>query len=387
MPGKILIIDDDVDTLKLVGLMLQRQGYEISAASSGEQGLAKAFADKPDLILVDIMMPDMDGYEVTRRIRKEPSTHATPVLMFTARTQLDDKVTGFEVGADDYLTKPTHPTELQTHVRALLERGEQAQAVEAGPVRTGQRARVIAVLAARGGLGVSMVASNLAAALHTRTNLEVILGELTPGRGTLGGDLGVPNPKGLSELLTGKIEEITGSKVSSELVPHTSGLKLLLASENPRDVSLVSQTRQYEQLFTRLQDLARFVVLDLGTGLPPFAEKILPRCDDCIVVTEGSQSTIAHTRILLNAIVALGIDPKAINVVLNNRIRFDTQLPWAEVQDSLGHPIFATLTPAPEWLVAATRRRIPGVLSMPENVTAQQIIHIADRLLARELKA
>src|ERR1700690_927850 len=123
MTEKILIIDDDVDTLRLVGLMLQRQGYQISAATNGEQGLAKALEERPDLILLDVMMPDMAGYEVTRRLRKNPATQFTPILMFTAKTQLDDKVTGFEVGADDYLTKPTHPAELQAHVRALLGRG------------------------------------------------------------------------------------------------------------------------------------------------------------------------------------------------------------------------------------------------------------------------
>ena len=122
MAEKILIIDDDVDTLRLVGLMLQRQGYEISAASNGTQGLAKALEERPDLILLDVMMPDMDGYEVARRLRKNPVTVSVPILMFTAKTQLDDKVTGFEVGADDYLTKPTHPTELQAHVKALLAR-------------------------------------------------------------------------------------------------------------------------------------------------------------------------------------------------------------------------------------------------------------------------
>ena len=122
MTEKILIIDDDVDTLRLVGLMLQRQGYLISAATNGEQGLAKAFEERPDIILLDVMMPDMDGYEVTRRLRKNPTTQSTPILMFTAKTQLDDKVAGFEVGADDYLTKPTHPTELQAHVKALLGR-------------------------------------------------------------------------------------------------------------------------------------------------------------------------------------------------------------------------------------------------------------------------
>jgi len=101
MAEKILIIDDDVDTLRLVGLMLQRQGYEISAASNGTQGLTKAFEERPDLILLDVMMPDMDGYEVARRLRKNPATVAIPVLMFTGKTRLDDKVTGFGVGEED----------------------------------------------------------------------------------------------------------------------------------------------------------------------------------------------------------------------------------------------------------------------------------------------
>jgi DNA-binding response OmpR family regulator len=122
MAEKILIVDDDIDTLKLVGLMLQKQGFQIIAATDGIQGLAQADAEDPDLILLDVMMPEMDGYEVAKRLRANPKTANTPILMFTAKTQLDDKVTGFEAGADDYLTKPTHPTELTAHVKALLAR-------------------------------------------------------------------------------------------------------------------------------------------------------------------------------------------------------------------------------------------------------------------------
>ena len=135
-------------------------------------------------------MPDMDGYEVTRRLRKNPATIAIPILMFTAKTQLDDKVAGFEVGADDYLTKPTHPTELQAHVKALLARSAPKKS---GEITTGLHERhgyVIGVLSTRGGLGVSSLASNLAASFFTRSQTDVILAELTPGQGTLGMDFG-----------------------------------------------------------------------------------------------------------------------------------------------------------------------------------------------------
>src|SRR5512133_1083695 len=155
MSEKILIIDDDLDTLRLVGLMLQRQGYQISAATNGQQGLDKAFEEDPDLILLDVMMPDMDGYEVTRRLRRNPSTMETPILMFTAKTQLDDKVIGFEVGANDYLTKPTHPSELQARVNTLLSRTNDKKSPAGTPGQDKTRGYVIGVLGARGGLGTT----------------------------------------------------------------------------------------------------------------------------------------------------------------------------------------------------------------------------------------
>ena len=127
MTEKILIIDDDVDTLKLVGLMLERHGYEIVVASNGALGIERAKEDTPQLILLDIMMPDMDGYEVTRRLRADPALAHIPIIMFTAKTMVDDKVAGFEAGVDDYLTKPTHPAELTAHIKAVLGRATQTQ--------------------------------------------------------------------------------------------------------------------------------------------------------------------------------------------------------------------------------------------------------------------
>ncbi|MFN8384241.1 MAG: response regulator [Anaerolineales bacterium] len=385
MAEKILIIDDDVDTLRLVGLMLQRQGYLISAASNGSQGLAKAFEERPDLILLDVMMPDMDGYEVTRRLRKNPATVSIPILMFTAKTQLDDKVTGFEVGADDYLTKPTHPTELQAHVKALLAR---AAPKDAGSnIATAlheQHGYVIGVLSTRGGLGVSTLASNLAAGIFTRAQTDVILAELTPGQGTLGMDFGMPNQKGLTEILQGNPVEVTREKVQSSLIPHNSGIKLLLASENPRDVTLTSQVQNYEALTARLASLSRFVILDLGIGLPTFVQKLLPMCNECMVVLEGVPGTIQHTKLLLEEITALNVDSKKITVILNNRQRTEAQMAWTSVQEKLGHPITATLTPAPELFLQAARMQTPAVMSQPTNMTSQQFLKIADSVIERE---
>ena len=384
MTEKILIVDDDVDTLRLVGLMLQRQGYQISAASNGEQGLVKAFDEKPDLILLDVMMPDMDGYEVTRRLRSNPTTATTPILMFTAKTQLDDKVIGFEVGVDDYLTKPTHPAELQAHVKALLARGDKKEANEIVTEHHEQHGFVIGVMAVRGGLGVSSLVANLATAIFTRAQTDVILAEMVPGHGTLGMDLGLTSQKALNDLLSGTTAEITREKVAASLVTHSLGLKVMMASENPRDTHLTSRVNNYEILVTRLASLARFVVLDLGSSFLPFVQSILPMCNERIVVVEGSANTIEQSKLLIDEIVALGIDRKVIIAVLNNRVRSESQMPLKQVQEKLGHSVTATLTPAPELFIQAIRTKTTAVLCQPSNVTSQQYIKIADLVLERE---
>ena len=384
MSEKILIIDDDLDTLRLVGLMLQRQGYQISAATNGQQGLEKAFEEDPDLILLDVMMPDMDGYEVTRRLRQNPSTLETPILMFTAKTQLDDKVIGFEVGANDYLTKPTHPSELQARVKTLLSRVNSKKS-KTGSLKDLSRGYVIGVLGARGGLGTTTMAVNLAAGLQSRTKAEVIVAEMLPGQGALALDVGVTNSKGLVDLLSmSKLSDITRDSVREMLVQHPSGMKLLLASDRPRDMHLINQGANYETIVKKLSALGRFVVLDLGVGIQPFAEKLLPLCNEVLIVLEGNPNTIIHTKALIDDIAELGLTKKSIKVVLNNRIRSETQLPSSQVQAQLEHEILSTLTPAPELFVQATRMQTPAVLCQPDSLTARQITKLVDAVAERE---
>jgi pilus assembly protein CpaE len=307
----------------------------------------------------------------------------TPVLMFTAKTQLDEKVIGFEVGANDYLTKPTHPSELQARVRTLLARANDQKDPGVARERQGY---VIGVLGPRGGLGTTTMAVNLAAALQSRTKSDVIVAEMMPGQGALSLEMGASNPTGLTDLLSlNKLNEITRDKVREALVGHPSGVKFLLASDRPRDMHLINQTANYEILIKRLKGLARFVVLDLGVGLQPFAEKILPVCDELLIVIEGIPNTIIRATALIDDIVALGFSKKKIHVVLNNRQRSDTILPSSQVQTKLGHDILSTLTPAPELFVQATRMQIPAVVCQPDSLTTRQIMKLVDFITEREI--
>jgi two-component system alkaline phosphatase synthesis response regulator PhoP len=116
---KVLVVDDDVKTVELVKLYLKRDGFETLTAYDGVEGLNLARKESPDLIVLDLMLPDLDGFEICRTLRHESDV---PIIMLTARTTDRDKLTGLDLGADDYVTKPFSPKELAARVRAVLRR-------------------------------------------------------------------------------------------------------------------------------------------------------------------------------------------------------------------------------------------------------------------------
>lgn len=115
----VLVVDDEPNILELAKLYLEREGYRVEAAASGGEALAKLDVAKPALVVLDLMLPDIDGFEVCRRIRKKSDV---PILMLTARREDTDKIVGLELGADDYLTKPFNPRELIARAKAILRR-------------------------------------------------------------------------------------------------------------------------------------------------------------------------------------------------------------------------------------------------------------------------
>jgi DNA-binding response OmpR family regulator len=127
MPN-ILVVDDEFNILELVKLYLKREGYAVETASTGKEALAKFHASTPDLVILDLMLPDADGFQICREIRSKSNV---PILMLTARKEDVDKIVGLEMGADDYLTKPFNPRELTARVKAVLRRSRTGQTASA----------------------------------------------------------------------------------------------------------------------------------------------------------------------------------------------------------------------------------------------------------------
>jgi len=120
MAKKIVLAEDEPQIARLIEFKLKKEGYQVTWKENGEEALKAIKADKPDLILLDVMMPVMDGYQVLRRLKEDESLRNIPVIMLTARAQERDVVKGIDMGAEDYITKPCHPAELLARVKRIL---------------------------------------------------------------------------------------------------------------------------------------------------------------------------------------------------------------------------------------------------------------------------
>ena len=118
----ILIIEDEVDIAKLVGFNFERNGYSVDIAHDGREGLEKILKNQPDLVILDLMLPEIDGYKILKKMQRDTRSHSIPVIMLTAKSQIDDRLRGLELGADDYITKPFSPKELILRAKAILKR-------------------------------------------------------------------------------------------------------------------------------------------------------------------------------------------------------------------------------------------------------------------------
>jgi two-component system alkaline phosphatase synthesis response regulator PhoP len=134
---KILIVEDEPDILQLVKLYLEKEGFRTATAVNGAQALKKVKEDKPDLIVLDLMLPEIDGLEVCKRLRSIPDTALLPIIMLTAKAEESDTVIGLELGADDYVAKPFSPKALVARIKALLRRLERTRAEGTGLYRYG----------------------------------------------------------------------------------------------------------------------------------------------------------------------------------------------------------------------------------------------------------
>jgi len=380
MPGRILIVDDDVDTLRLVGMMLETEGFDIIAAKTGKRAIELARSEIPDLIILDVMMPELDGYAVTSQLRTEPATRGIPILIFTAKTGYDDKMLGLELGADAYLTKPISTRELIANVNQLLTPQEEDEQKTPTTVPEG----VFAVMAAKGGMGVSTIALNLGVSIYKQSQLKVIVADFRPGQGSLALELGYDREMSNSSLLDLGPARINPQLLEEKLVEHSAGITLLLSSPQLRDAKYASRTENFKVIASLLPQFGSYTIFDLSPGMTTINQEVLPYCSEVVVIVEPSIQSVSQTKDLLEELLLLNITSEQVRLVVFNRIHSSLQLSFGQVEEELGLPIVSSFSPNRELVNQASLEKTPFIALKPEGLTAQQINQLTTSLLTKE---
>ena len=360
----ILVVDDDSDTLTLIGITLQRRNFEILKAQGGQQALDLLKHEKPDLVVLDVMMPEMDGYEVCRRIKADPRTAHLPVIMLTAKAQTASQLEGFRSGAADYITKPVHPQELVARIQSVLERARSAQAQRG--------ARVISISGAKGGVGATTLAVNVALALAAETN--TILADFEPG-GTAALHLGLVPSQGLGTLLEHEAADIDRASVEAVLAQHPSGLRLLSGADEPLDPDRALV------ILNHLASLCEACVLDLGWSVSAAGRAIAPRSDEFVLAIDSDRVTLTQAARAIHTLNDAGLLTDALKLVWVNRLGTPADIGQTAIRALLGREPAVAIGPAAEAMTHALELGQPLVLGQPDHPAAAQLRTLASALM------
>ncbi len=367
MAQTILVVDDDLDTLTLIGLTLQRRGFTVVKAQSGPEALGKLKVDLPDLMVVDVMMPHMDGYEVCRTVKSDPRTAHLPVIMLTAKAQTASQLEGFRAGAVDYITKPVHPQDLAARIASVLAR---AQAV---PAET--RPSLIAIAGAKGGVGATTLAVNVATALVARYRTLLIDLEAS---GTDAIQLGLEPQRSLADLVELEDDPNDPAALEQVITPHDSGLQLIAAADTSLDPARVGL------ILNQAATLCDACVLDLGWGITQVTRLVAQRCKVFMIVLDADRITLSQAGRLLQLLQEAEVPSEAIKLVWIDRQGLSIEAGLNTIAAVLGRAPDVTIEPATDALEEALDQGRPLVLCQPDHPASVKMRELAESLLDRK---
>ncbi len=365
---RILVIDDEVALTEIMSRILGDAGFKVETATSGQEGLQKAIRTQPDAVILDVMMPDMDGYEVCRRLRHDPRTARASILITTARGQPVDKTMSLQAGADLYLAKPVKKDVLISQVRQML-----AQK----PFGGAPLGRQIAVLHLQKGSGATTLAGNLASNLSRLPGRLTVIADLDFQAGRVSKYLGIAPGRSWLEAPT-----LGEDEVIAHLVHLESGLFVLPAP------TLDEVSRPDPQVVGHLLQLLRrwfdFVVVDTPRDMGKLAVPVMRLSWLILLLLTPDPASLKAARAGLTALYRLGASSLQIWPVLN---KVGTQ-PHAfarQVEKTTGLPVAAMLPWSPQECLEAEEKGRPLILDVPDSPIGKAIQALGQRVVRASL--
>jgi len=314
---RVLLIDDEQFYFKLIRKTLKEAEYDLEYAQSGSDGLAKIPAFNPELLIVDLKLPGMDGFQILERLRRDSKFSHIPVIVITAKDELSEKLKAFELGADDYLVKPFQPEELVARMGILARRGKAMQIAQQIETKGKTDGALITVHSLRGGLGCSSIVVNLGLAFYKLWGKPTLLvdGVLTAGQVALMLD---SKPSATWENLVGmEVEDIDSDVVDEMMNSHKSGVRYIASPRYP----IAADTFSHDTLKAFVDGLKsknEFILVDTSHDFSDMTIHMLSMSSTIVLVMAPEMASLRTTMSALEIYDRLGIPLDKVKIVLNN---------------------------------------------------------------------
>jgi pilus assembly protein CpaE len=369
---RILVVEDDPNFLQLIKTLLIKNGYIVGEAEHGALAMDMVETFKPDLIISDVMMPGVDGFQLCQLLRVNRDTNHIPIIMLTALSALEQKIKGFESGADDYLVKPFESQELLARVSAAIRRAEQLHIESASHSRKG---KVTAVFSLRGGAGVSSIAVNLASAQAQLWQEETILVDMDWVGGQSALFMNAPLRSTWANLAKSPVREIDEAMLEQVLVHHESGVKILAAPQRPEQAKHIS-SEMVSQVIQILKGKYEYLVLDMPHHFNEPNLAAMDRADTVLLVSTQEIAGIRSAMTAFRLFDGLGFDPAKIKFVVNTHHEVVSITPDM-IEKTLRRTIDFHIPYAPKEVVPSLNAGKPVVLSKPTSTFGVALEDIA----------
>ena len=387
---KVLVVDDDLNIQRVLVFTLKQEGFEVHVASDGQAGVEMAAAIEPDMILMDVAMPKLDGYAATQQIRASEGGARVPIIMLTAEADVEQRVKGLRAGADDDIVKPFHPLELIARIKALLARSGGGTPAKAGTEQP-KLGQLYCFYGAKGGVGTTTIAINTAIALATRLKRKTSLvdANLQFGDMRVFLDMGLDTPSIVNAITE---PDLDGELLKRLITHHHAGMDLLLAPPNPEQADIVvERQRTHPASLTNLLALLRkaydYTMVDMAKSIDDFNLQLFDEADVIFVVMTADLSCLKNVRLVLETMESLGYERGKVQLVLNRSNAY-TGINVDNAESALGRKIDYQVINEYRGAISALNSGEPFMSSRPDGPLGQSLTKFAqemDETFAREL--
>ncbi len=333
---RVLLIDDEQFYYRLLQKSLKEAEYKLEYAKSGNEGLAKIPSFEPEILIVDLKLPELDGFEILKRLRRDPKFSYIPVIVITSHDELSDKLRAFDLGADDYLVKPFQPEELVARMGILARRGRASQIAQKEGT-SASAATIITVHSLRGGLGCSSIVVNLGLAFQKLWGKQTLLmdGVLTAGQVALLLDA---KPTATWENLVGiEPENLDDAVVGEIMCTHKSGIRYIASPRFPIAADTFT-TEELRVLMDKIKNQNDFVVVDTTHDFSDMTIQLLSMSSTVLLVLAPEMASLRTTMSAIEIYDRLGLSLDMVKIALNNNSS-NPAIKQAQLEKVLKRPI------------------------------------------------